>query len=253
MLRCVASRIHSTVVLTLANYEPASGVFQNERLQDQSFGSANRENQIKGQHHVRAENNLDDRTPHHHHQLHSSHPLGRPKVMQHADPKSIDLSPSFKKDSAPLPPLPLLFPGVRWWVFVCFHALLCSSICRCPEAANGWRAYQGSGRPGTLAALSAWLSQQIPRTKYIFNSAGYLVVVARVMFNDNHFAVGPELHGGKAGRQAVWVVKCSPGHQKRVPKLQVFAVGVNIFPKLSVDVYVSANGCLSLFVYAALR
>lgn len=66
------------------------------------------------------------------------------------------------------------------------------------------------------------------------------------MFNDNHFAVGPELHGGKAGRQAVWVVKCSPGHQKRLPKLQVFAVGVNIFSKLSVDVYVSANGCLSL-------
>lgn len=85
--------------------------------------------------------------------------------------------------------------------FVCFHALLCSSICRCVEAANGWRAYQGSGWPGTLAALSASLSQRIPRNIYIFNSAGYLAVVARVMFNDNHFAVRPELHRGKTGRQ----------------------------------------------------
>lgn len=105
------------------------------------------------------------------------------------------------------------------------------------EAASGRRAYQGSGRPGTLAALSASLSQQTPQTIYIFNSAGYLAIVARVMFNDNHFAVGPELHRGKAGRQTAWVVKCLPGHQKRVPKLWVFAVGVNIFSKLFVSVY----------------
>lgn len=49
--------------------------------------------------------------------------------------------------------------------------------------------------------------------------------------------VGPELHRGKAGRQAARVVKCLPGHQKRVPKLWLFAVGVNIFSKLSVGVY----------------
>lgn len=81
------------------------------------------------------------------------------------------------------------------------------------EAADGRWAYQGLGWPGTLAALSALLSQQIPQTIYIFNSAGYLVVVARVMFNGNHFAVRPELHRGKAGRQAAWVVKCLPGPQ----------------------------------------
>lgn len=94
---------------------------------------------IKGQRHVTAANNLDDRNPPPPH-LHPSHPSGRPKVMQHADPKSIDLSPSFKRDSAPLPPLPLLFPGVRWWVFVCFHAALMFfdlSVCRGRRMAVG--------------------------------------------------------------------------------------------------------------------
>lgn len=56
------------------------------------------------------------RSHHHHPTSTPPYPSGQPKVMQHADPKSIDLSPSFRKDWAPLPPLPLIFPGVCWWV-----------------------------------------------------------------------------------------------------------------------------------------
>lgn len=195
-------------------------------------------------HHVRAADNLDDHNPPLS-DLHFFLPPGLPKVMQHAVSKSIDLSRSFRKDWAPHLPLPLFFPGVRWWVFVCFHALLCSSICLCVDAVIGQWAYQGSGRPGTLASfLSRFLR---PYT--------FLIALVIWLFGHELCLMTPTLQWGlsyREERQAdrlLWLLSVCQAIRKthQCPKaVGFFAVGVNIFSNLSVGVYEIMSMVVSL-------
>lgn len=81
--------------------------------------------------------------------------------MQHANIKSIDLSPSFERDLSPVSPLPLLSQGSPGGFCLLPHTLMFFDLLVC-EVVNGQQAYQvQGGYPGSLVwpTLSESLGQ----------------------------------------------------------------------------------------------
>lgn len=119
---------------------------------------------------------------------------GAAAVMQHADLKSIDLSPSFERDLSPASPLPLLSRGCTGRVCLLAHTLMFFDLLA-HMVVNGWRAYQVQGGcPGSFVFRT--LSKSLGWSKCLMALVIWLLwhVLWWMVMHCRFYLMVPKLH-----------------------------------------------------------